>query len=171
MKVIGHFQDDQYPFTGITCVRQIVRAVVFDENKNVALTKIYNTDKFGLRDYYELPGGGVQKDETHLEALRREMEEEIGCLIDHIQEIGEVIDFYNLIKRENHSCFYLARVVGRVPTRLEPDEIARIEKTIWVPIKEAIRLYEKMQNVLVGKLVKQRELPILKKAEKMINSL
>ena len=106
-----------------------------------------------------------------LRALSREMEEEIGCEINVIKEIGKVIDYYNLILRENHNYFYLVRVLNRVPSRLEPEEIERIEAIVWVPIDEAIRLYEKMQNILVGKLVKQRELPILQRAQKMINSL
>ena len=36
--------------------------------------------------------------------------------------------------------------------------------------KAAISLYENMQNVLVGKIVKQRELPILKMAKKLIKN-
>ena len=171
MELLGRFVDDQYEYKGIKEVRTIVRAVVLDDQNRLALTKINNTDKFGLRDYYELPGGGVKKGESLLEALAREIEEEIGCKLKEISEIGKVIDYYNLISRENHCHFYLARVKSRVPTRLEPDEVARIEKTIWVDIDEAIRLYENMQNVLVGRLVKQRELPVLMKARKMINSL
>ncbi|MFA5422199.1 MAG: NUDIX hydrolase [Bacilli bacterium] len=171
MKLIGKFQDDQYPYTGISQIRNIVRAIVLDDNHRLALTKIYNTDKFGLRDYYELPGGGIKKGETHLQALTREMEEEIGCQIADIQPIGKVIDFYNLIERENHNHFYLAKAKSRVPARLEPDEVERIESVVWVDIDEAIRLYERMQNVLVGRLVKQRELPILRKAREMMNSL
>ncbi|MDY0345641.1 MAG: NUDIX hydrolase [Bacilli bacterium] len=171
MKLLSHLFDDQYDFNGIIKARKIVRAIVLDEQNRIALTKINNNDKFGLRDYYELPGGGVQKGETLIEALRREMEEEIGCHIENIKEIGKVIDYYNLIQRENHNYFYLVKVKDRVPSRLEPEEIERIEAIVWVRIDEAIRLYEKMQNVLVGKLVKQRELPILVKAQKMINIL
>jgi len=171
MELLGRFIDDQYEYKGIKEVRTIVRAVVLDENNRLALTKINNTDKFGLRDYYELPGGGVKKGESLIEALAREMEEEIGCHIENIKEIGKVIDYYNLIQRENHNYFYLVKVKDRVPSRLEPEEIERIEAIVWVRIDEAIRLYEKMQNVLVGKLVKQRELPILVKAQKMINIL
>ena len=171
MKLLSHLFDDQYDFNGIIKARKIVRAIVLDEQNRIALTKINNNDKFGLRDYYELPGGGVQKGETLIEALRREMEEEIGCHIENIKEIGKVIDYYNLIQRENHNYFYLVKVKDRVPSRLEPEEIERIEAIVWVRIDEAIRLYEKMQNILVGKLVKQRELPILQRAQKMINSL
>ena len=39
-----------------------------------------------------------------------------------------------------------------------------IKQIIWVPIKEAIYLYETMQDELVGRLVKQRELPVLREA-------
>jgi len=171
MQLIGHFKDDQYEYKGVSEKRRIVRAVVLDEQNRVALTKIFDTDKFGFRDYYELPGGGIKEHETNVAALKREMEEEIGAKISGITTIGKVIDYYNLIKRENHCYFYLAHVVERVPQRLEPDEITRIEKIVWVKIDEAIRLYENMQNILVGRLVKQRELPILLIAREMINSL
>lgn len=171
MRLIDHFQDDQYEYNGVNEKRRIVRAVVLDEQNRIALTKILDTDKFGFRDYYELPGGGIKPRETQIKALKREMEEEIGCQIDRIAKIGKVIDYYNLIQRENHCYFYLAHVCGRVPQRLEPDEVGRIEKIVWVDIDEAIKLYQIMQNVLVGRLVKQRELPILLIARKMINSL
>ena len=87
MRIIGNYKDDQYEYKGVEKIRKIVRAVVLDEQNRIALTKINNTDKFGIRDYYELPGGGVQKGETLLRALSREMEEEIGCEISVIKEI------------------------------------------------------------------------------------
>ena len=171
MKLLGRFRDDQYEDKGVDHHRTIVRAVVLDEHNRLALNKINNSDMFGPRDYYELPGGGVKKGETLLEALHREIHEEIGCLIDNIQEIGKVIDRYNLIFRENHNYFYFARVKDVVEKHLEDDEKVLIEKTIWVDIDEAIKLYENMQNVLVGRLVKQRELPILIKAREIIKCL
>jgi len=171
MKVVGRFRDDQYEDKGVDHIRKIVRAVVLDKDNHVALNKIYSTDMFGPRDYYELPGGGVKRGETLREALHREIEEEIGCRIDIVQEMGEVIDRYNLIFRENHNYFYLARVSEYVAQKLEEDEKILIEKVVWVDIDEAIRLCEGMQNVLVGRLVKQRELPILRKAEEIIKSL
>ncbi len=165
MKIVASLKDDQYPFRGVTHVREIARCILLDEQNNVCLEYLLDDDGFGPRDYYETPGGGIKEGETHEEALEREMEEEVGCKIKVLKELGEVKDYYNLIKRRNHNYYYLAKVVGRCPQRLEEDEVKRINKIIWVPIDEAIRLYENMQNVLVGRLVKQRELPILKLAK------
>lgn len=160
-------KDDQYPVEGIYHQRRIVRAVVFNEKNEIALTKLYATDKFGLRDYYELPGGGVQTGEDLETALKREMMEELGYDVEQITPIGLVQDYYNLINRENFNYFFLARTHHFVGQHLEEKEKQLIEKIVWVPLEEAITLYQNMQNVLVGKLVKQRELPILKIASQM----
>ena len=111
------------------------------------------------------------KEGDHVKALEREIEEEVGYHIEVLQELGEVKDYYNLIKRRNHNYFYLARRTTPCPQRLEEDEKKRINKIIWVPIDKAIRLYENMQNVLVGRIVKQRELPILKLAKSALQNI
>lgn len=164
------FKDSEWPFVKITHQRQIVRCVLLDENNNVCLEKIDDDDMFGHRDYYETPGGGVKEGESFEEALNRETSEEIGWTSEIISPLGEVHDFYNLIYRENFNHYFLARRVKKVPQKLEEDEKRRITKIIWVPIDEAISLYENMQNELVGKLVKQRELPILKLAKIALQS-
>lgn len=171
MEILGKFKDDQYPFIGVKEVREIVRAILLDENNNICLEYILDDDAFGPRDYYETPGGGIKPHENHIEALKREIQEEVGYKIEVIDEIGEIDDYYNLIKRKNHNYYYLAKIIGKCESHLEPDEKRRINKIIFVSIDEAISLYENMQNILVGKLVKQRELPILRKAKMMIKEL
>lgn len=170
MKLINDLKDDQYEFKGVKEVREIVRAILLDENDNVCLEYIYDDDMFGHRDYYETPGGGIKSGETHIEALKREIEEEVGYHIEVLGEIGEVKDYYNLIYRRNHNYFYLVRRLDKCEQHLEPDEKQRIKKIIWVNIDDAISLYENMQNELVGKLVKQRELPILKLVKSTLQS-
>lgn len=168
MEFINHLQDDQWPFNGITHVREIVRAVVLDENNQVALTKLFGDDIFGHRDYYELPGGGIQPGESKMQALRREMAEELGYQVALIGEIGEVDDYYNLICRENHNYFYILRRKAYVGQHLEPFEQTMIEKIVYVSLAEAIHLYEAMSDSGVSALVKHRELPILLRAQEIL---
>lgn len=168
MQTKFEFKDTEWPFTGVTHQRHIARCILLDENNNVCLEKIDDDDGFGHRDYYETPGGGVKEGETFEQALNRETSEEVGWTCEVISPIGEVHDFYNLIKRENFNHYFLARRVKKVEQHLEPDELKRISGIVWVPIDKAIELYKNMQDELVGKLVKQRELPILMIASKLL---
>ena len=161
MKLLYKLQDDQYPFTYIDHVRNIARGFILNEQSEVLLEYIYDDDGFGHRDYYETPGGGVKDNESLQETLIREIEEECGYLVQIIDELGEVDDYYNLIHRENHNYYFIAKVIGVGNKKQEPDEIKRIKDISFHPIDEAISLYENMQSELVGKLVKQRELPLL----------
>lgn len=158
-------KDDQYPFKGIDHIRKVVRCILLDENNNVCLEHILDDDGFGPRNYYETPGGGVKEGEDLSTALKREIEEEVGYHIEIIKQLGEVDDYYNLIKRKNINYFFLARRTSKCPSHQEEDELRRIDNIIWVDIDKAIELYVNMQNVLVGRLVKQRELPILRLAK------
>ena len=171
MSLILKLKDDQYMFEGVSHIREIVRAILINKDNKVCLEKLFDDDGFGPRDYYETPGGGIKEGETHEEALHREIEEEVGYKCEVISHIADVHDYYNLIKRKNINHFYLVRATEKVSQHLEPDEVIRIQSIIWVSIDEAISLYENMQNVLVGKIVKQRELPILKLAKEMISKL
>ena len=170
MEPLYKFIDDQYMFRGVSHTREIVRAILLDENDNVCLEYLLDDDGFGPRDYYETPGGGIKDGEDHIKALEREIEEEVGYKCKVISFLGEVDDYYNLIQRHNHNYYYLVRRGEKVKQHLEEDEKIRINKIIWVSIDEAIALYKDMQNVLVGRLVKQRELPILELTKTSLQS-
>ena len=53
MPLVLKFKDDQYMFKGVTHTREIARAILIDENKNVCLEKLFDDDGFGPRDYYD----------------------------------------------------------------------------------------------------------------------
>jgi len=169
MKTILQLVDDQYPQGQITHTRLISRGVLFNDKQEIALTKILEDDKFGHRDYYELPGGGLAVGEDPRQALMRELEEEVGYSCKIIAEIGEVSDYYNLIGRHNRNFYYLAQAINYVGQRLEEKEISRIEKIVWVPLETAIALYEQMAPTLISGLVRRRELPILLLVRQMLN--
>lgn len=168
MKLIAQLVDDQYPNTGVDHLRMAARGVVLDEQGRIALTQIQADDHFGHRDYYELPGGGVHAGESLLQAVTREISEELGYQTKLIAEIGEVHDYYNLIRQENRSFYFLLQRTTAIGTHLEERESRLIKQIIWVPLSTAITLYQTMQDELVGRLVKQRELPILIAAEAII---
>ena len=168
MKLINHLQDTQYPFTRITVVRDVARGVIVNDEGKVAILKTV-TDGFFVRDCYELPGGGVNQGESFLDAFKREAIEETGYEVKDIQEIGDVIDYYNKIERENHNHYFLAHTSRYIGRKLEDYEQSMIQDLLFVSIDEAIDLFEHKMFGPVGILIQQRELPILKIAKEMLS--
>lgn len=62
-------------------IREAVRALLIDPDDRVLLVRF----EFPTATRWALPGGGVEEGESHVDALRRELEEEVG-LVD--VEIG-----------------------------------------------------------------------------------
>ena len=57
-------------------IRQAVRAVLVDPADRVLLVRF----EFPTATRWALPGGGLERGESHVEALRRELEEEVGLV-------------------------------------------------------------------------------------------
>ena len=163
--------DDQYPYSDITHTRKIARAIVLDENNKVIILEIKRDDMFGNYTYLETPGGGVELDETITQAIKRELEEEIGVKVKIIKKLGIVIDYYNLLKRQNENHYFLVAVTKRTKIHHESFGDTFISKILSMPIDEIIKIYQEEKNVEIIKLVKQRELPILLEAKKVLDNL
>lgn len=70
-------------------VRKAVRTLLLKENKVVAIKyEIKN------KDFYDLPGGGIEGEETSYEASIREFKEETGIIIKRQKCIGNAIVEY-----------------------------------------------------------------------------
>ncbi|MEY3034479.1 MAG: hypothetical protein RLZ86_1101 [Actinomycetota bacterium] len=74
-------------------IRPAVRAVVLSPRPSILLVRF----EFPAGTRWALPGGGLEPGETHVDALRRELHEEVG-LVDH--EIGP-----HIWTREHHFPF------------------------------------------------------------------
>lgn len=113
--------------------REAVRAVVYDQENQIALLYV------SRHGYYKLPGGGIEKDEDHVSALKRESLEEIGCDVEVIGEIGKIIEYRKFCSLTQISYCYLAKVKGAKGTpNLMPDEIEDGFQLAWVSLEEAL---------------------------------
>ncbi|MET8336376.1 NUDIX domain-containing protein [Streptosporangium canum] len=63
-------------------LRRSVRAVVLDEDDRILLCRFVIPQPTGTIVVWAAPGGGVERDEAVLVALRRELHEEVGLAID-----------------------------------------------------------------------------------------
>ncbi len=166
-----YLEDDQYEKQEINHTRLISRGVVIDKSKKVAILHVIRDDIFGKYDYYELPGGGLNENETPEQGVIREIHEEIGVISHIVIKLGVVEDFYNSINRRNINNYYLLEVDRIAHQHLEPYESIMITEVMWVDIETAIDLFTLMPSDGVSLLVKRRELPILIETKKIIGNL
>ena len=130
----------------------------FDENNYSTTTKVY--EKYNIRGIvcvdgkfvmqrskdgeYKIPGGGVEAEENHAEALARELREEAGVVLleGSMQELGEITEIRRDIFNEDtkyicHSLFYYCEVTEeRVPIALTASEIKKGYQPVWVTPEE-----------------------------------
>ena len=145
-------------------IRNAARAIVFDENNLVALL---HATKY---DYYKLPGGGIEKEETNEIALKRECLEEIGCNVEIVKELGMTIEYRKDFNTKQISYCYVAKLVGKKGNpKLEPDEANEGFKTVWFSLKEAIeKVKESHPKTYVGPYMVTRDYALLLAAQKII---
>ena len=162
-------KDEEWPFEYTSHDRQIVRAIVFDDEKNFYFVRANRDDDFGVSTLIETAGGGVEEGEDLLAAIKRELNEELGIESEVICKIGVVSDYYNLIHRHNINNYYLCRIVSFGDKHLTPEEIEDFHlSTLKMTYDEAAREYVKRRESRLGRLVCNRELPVLEKANEIL---
>ncbi|KAI1810356.1 NUDIX hydrolase domain-like protein [Poronia punctata] len=123
-------------------------------------------------NYYKLPGGGVEKDEDHLEAAVREVLEETGAIVS-IRE-GRCIATTEEFRHDLHqmSYVYVADVVdasGR-PELTEDEEVDGLTHE-WVPLKRALEMMRGVQPTSeLGRFIKERDTYLLGEVDKVLGS-
>ena len=170
-QIILNLSDEEWEFNGVTHDRQIVRAIVFDDEGYFYFVRVDRDDDFGRAVYIETAGGGVESEEELEIAIHRELKEELGVSVEVLCKIGVVSDYYNLIKRHNINNYYLCRAISVGEKHLTEDEINQYHlSTLKLTYDEAIAEYEKGRELPIGRIVCNRELPILKRAKEILDT-
>lgn len=116
-------------------IRTAVRAIVYDEDNNIAILHV------SKQNYHKLPGGGVEEGEDIYRALKRECQEELGCNIEIVGEIGELVEYRKIFQLKQISPCYLAKVVGeKGEPDFTPEELADRFQIKWVSAEKALAI-------------------------------
>lgn len=158
-------QDTEWPLEYTDHDRQIVRAIVFDEEGMFYFVRVERDDDFGRATLIETSGGGVESGEDFHAAIQRELKEELGAEVEVIRKIGVVDDYYNLIHRHNINHFFLCRIRSFGEKNLTKDEVESFHlSTLKLTYEEAVQEYEACAVTRLGRLIRNRELPVLQYA-------
>ena len=123
------------------------KIVLFDENNHVAL--LGNK----VNDFFLLPGGGIESDESVLDGTKRECREETGCEIEITETLGMTEDFRTRDSKHCISFGYSAKIIScgqPIFTENEADIGAYVK---WLSLPEAIELFANQEKkVKAGKV-------------------
>lgn len=149
MKLIKEITDKDILGTdGLSNAKPRITARAILKNRNNQYALMYSEDF----DFYSFPGGGVEKSEDIISALKREIKEETGCTCDIIEELG-------CVKENRAHCDYTQIsyyfVIITNDTKLNPafTQAETKHKTTvnWYTLDETIKLitepvYDKVQR-------------------------
>lgn len=112
--------------------RPSVYGICVGEGGKIALVRIGNKDSH----HYDLPGGGIEVDESEPEALIREFEEETGLPVWPLRQLGRAGQYWiNSDTPVNSlSSFYEVEMTGQKGLPSEADHTL-----IWCSVDEAAK--------------------------------
>lgn len=162
-------QDREWPFTYTDHDRNIARAIVYDGEGFLYFVRAIRDDDFGRAVLIETSGGGMEPGEAPEESVLRELREELGAETEVVRKLAVVSDYYNLIHRHNINHYFLCRVKAFGTKKLTEEEISEYHlSTLKLRYEDAVREYEKCSGTSLGRLIAQRELPVLRHARELM---
>ncbi len=146
-------------------VRHIARALVFDPRDRLLLIEYeavrpIDPTRPDLRSFWFMPGGGLEPGETHVEACRRELSEEIGVADAAVGPLVAICDgpFHLFEKsRDARERYFLVRLPDdRIDTsRLAETEDSPVRGTRWWTIEELEQNFERIEPAGLAKIARR----------------
>lgn len=119
-------------------IRNSVRCLLINQNQEICL--LYSR----ARDYYAIPGGGIEPGESLLQALSRETLEETGYLLKNPKPIGNIHE--QLYDRVTTTFFFSAQPDKVLHTNYMPDEIEEDYILKWLSLPKALQIFQTICN-------------------------
>lgn len=95
---------------------------------------------------YYLPGGGIDPGETQVDALKRELIEEIGYQVSAFAEMGAAVEYIQASREGKYyqvrSRFYKVQLGTKIGDGIEMDH-----RLVWLPREDAIKLLSRQSQV------------------------
>lgn len=152
------FNDDVFKENIITHKRETVRAIACFKDQ-YAFLQIERNDIFGCCRHLETLGGGIEANESHEQAIRREIREESGFDCEIIRPLCIVEDVYHVLGRKTISYFYAVRLIGEPKlSKYTEDEKKLIQGLVFLNKEEVLAQLSSPDVKTIQKLIYQRDL-------------
>ena len=114
-------------------VFNVVGAIIFNQDK---IFCVQRGPGRALENYWEFPGGKIEEDESHQEAVIREIQEELLCDINPLQKLITITHQYPEFHMTMH--LYISELIKGEPTLTEhsamqwvgPEDLDDVN---WIP--------------------------------------
>ncbi len=169
-ELLIELKDNEWPFEYTERDRSIARAICIDDEGMCYFVRVNRDDYFGKATLIETSGGGIEPGEDPNTAILRELKEELGAETEVICKIGVVSDYYNLLHRHNINHYFLCRIKSFGETNMTRQEIEDFHmSTLKLTYDQAVSEYEKSRQTPIGRLIANREMPILVRAKEILD--
>ncbi len=94
--------------------------------------------------YYLIPGGGLEKNETAQACCSREICEETGYIVKPVTHFLTINEYYEEYKYISH--YFLCEIIGKSKQNLTADEIERGLIPEWIVPEKMLEIYAKYED-------------------------
>lgn len=151
-------------------LRHAARAILMDNESKIALLNV--TDK----NYYKLPGGGIDYGESTTEALERELLEETGCKSMILGEVGQITEYRYFPNDPSNGlihtsfCYYTHLQGEKGTPKMTQKEIDDGFKLEWHQVEQAVNLIKNSSpKDYTGKFIIERDSSFIESFQSQTN--